>query len=77
MLMLITISRMSKHVILKILCASIFSMTSTIFSHSILSNCIQGERNNISVNGTREINKKSRSRREKTTKPIEKSGWMQ
>jgi hypothetical protein len=76
MLMLITISRMSKHVKLKILCASIFSMT-TKFSHSILSNCIQGKRNNISVNGTREINKKSRSRREKTTTPIEIPGWMQ
>jgi hypothetical protein len=48
----------------------------TIFSHSISSNCIQGKRNSISVNGTREINKKSRSRREKTTKPIEIPGWM-
>jgi hypothetical protein len=67
---------MSKHVILKILCASIFSMT-TQFSRSILLNCIKGKINNISVNGTREINKKSRKRREKTTKPIEKSGWMQ
>jgi hypothetical protein len=49
----------------------------TKFSHSILSYCIQGKRNNTSVNGTREINKKSRSRREKTTKPIEMPGWMQ
>jgi hypothetical protein len=77
MLILIMISRMSKHVTLKIFCASIFSMAMTQFSHSILSNCIQEKRNNISVNGTREINKKSRSRREKTTKPIEISDWMQ
>jgi hypothetical protein len=49
----------------------------TQFSRSILLNCIKGKRNNISVNGTREINKKSRKRREKTTKPIEISGWMQ
>jgi hypothetical protein len=51
----------------------------TQFSHSILSlsNWIQGKSNNISENGTREINKKSRSRREKTMKPIEMSGWMQ